>query len=209
MTFSHLQQRLFALLKRLHLIPSGATLSPKEASNTFINHLTTCQAMGFRLTADDTTWDETQQRLRIRRTAKAIQLSRCDANALEKHILKPKAITPCMTVYSATKKEKHRFPNQVCDGCAPGLFEHYGYGVADTGWCSECDQVGECLDVPLIEHYRKQGIGDDIIYAHLPRLRWCSIHQPEFHQTLEEIESTYRAIEVDSAKSTSMANQQD
>lgn len=177
MAFSDFQKRLLGLLTRFHL------------------------------TADNPTRGDAQQRLHIRRAAKVIELSPCDANALEKHRLKPKAITPHMTVYSATKKEKHRFPNQVCDGCAPGLFKHYGYGVADTGWCSQCYQVGECLDVPLIEHYRKQGIDDDIIYAHLPRLRWNAIHQPEFNQTLEEIESTYQAI-FDLAKSTSMPNQQ-
>ncbi|MFS1877562.1 hypothetical protein [Enterovibrio norvegicus] len=65
-------------------------------------------------------------------------------------------------------------PSQVCDACAPGVFQHYGYLVADQGWCSQCHGRGECLDVALIEYYRQCGIDDETINDHLPRKRWNS-----------------------------------
>ncbi|HGS4799311.1 TPA: hypothetical protein ACMDRK_003362 [Vibrio cholerae] len=35
---------------------------------------------------------------------------------------------------------------QLCDHCAPELFERYGYDVADVGECSQCQGNGECLE---------------------------------------------------------------
>lgn len=66
--------------------------------------------------------------------------------------------------------EKQAFPCQMCDNCAPELFKHYGYRVADHSWCSQCHQNGECLDIALIEHYRKH----DTICRYLPRKRYQS-----------------------------------
>lgn len=60
---------------------------------------------------------------------------------------------------------------QLCDHCAPKLFERYGYDVADVGECSQCQGNGECLDVALIEFYRKNKIDDETIYTSLPRVR--------------------------------------
>lgn len=83
------------------------------------------------------------------------------------------------------------FPCQVCDRCAPGLFEHYGYHVADNSWCSQCHEQGECLDVALIEYYRKHQIDNETISHTLPRARWGSKHGVPSYQSLEDIKSAY------------------
>lgn len=93
-------------------------------------------------------------------------------------------------------QDQQAFPCQVCDSCAPGLFEYYGYNVADTGWCSQCHQRGECLDVPLIEYYRRHGIDDDTINRYLPRKRWGlrGSGAPPLYQSLEDIKAIHHSL---------------
>ena len=92
------------------------------------------------------------------------------------------------------------FPCQVCDSCAPGLFDHYGYHVADNSWCSQCHEQGECLDVALIEYYRKHHIDDDTINHTLPRTRWSSRNGTPRYQSLEDIKSGYPSVFESSRK---------
>ena len=130
---------------------------------------------------------------------KPLCLSRRDKKTLIDEHLLPLSVSPLTTndVFTALKKEHHpAFPCQVCDNCALGLFEHYGYLVADAGWCSQCFKRGECLDVPLIEHYRKYGIDDDTIWRYLPRKRCLSDTYPLHlrYSTIEDIEACHQPL---------------
>ncbi|WP_347365266.1 hypothetical protein [Vibrio vulnificus] len=128
---------------------------------------------------------------------KPLKLSRTEAKRLLKTHLSPMT---CFDLGAAeffsamNHPEQQAFPCQVCDNCAPGLFKHYGYLVADTSWCSQCHEKGECIDVALIEHYRKLGIDDDTIWRTLPRTRWGSRNGPSTYLSLEYIEATYQAV---------------
>ncbi len=98
-------------------------------------------------------------------------------------------------VFTAMKhKVPPTFPCQWCERCAPGLFKHYGHAVAEMGWCSQCHQEGECLDVALIEYYRKHGIDDDTIHRELPKIRWRSADDSLTYLSLEDIENTYQPV---------------
>ncbi|KFK59492.1 hypothetical protein JS84_03815 [Vibrio vulnificus] len=128
---------------------------------------------------------------------KPLKLSRTEAKRLLKTHLSPMTCFDlgAAEFFSAMKHpEQQAFPCQVCDNCAPGLFKHYGYLVADTSWCSQCHEKGECIDVALIEHYRKLGIDDDTIWKALPRTRWGSRNGPSTYLSLEDIETTYQAV---------------
>ncbi|HDM8072135.1 TPA: hypothetical protein P0E08_005348, partial [Vibrio harveyi] len=124
-------------------------------------------------------------------------LSRIEAKRLLKTLLSPMTgfnLGPAAFFSAMNHPEQQAFPCQVCDNCAPGLFKHYGYLVADTSWCSQCHEKGECIDVALIEHYRKLGIDDDTIWKALPRTRWGSRNGPSTYFSLENIETTYQAV---------------
>ena len=86
-------------------------------------------------------------------------------------------------VSSSTPKER---PYQICDQCAPTLFEYYGYDVADIGTCDNCYQKSDCIDVALIEHYRAQEIDEKSIYCTLPRLRQYPNAQPMSWKDIED-----------------------
>ncbi len=130
---------------------------------------------------------------------KPLHLSRSDKKTLINAHLNPLSTFTlnASDVFSVIKhQDQQAFPCQVCDNCAPSLFEHYGYIMADTAWCSQCHQGGDCLDVPLIEHYRKCGIDDVTIYRYLPRKRWTSrnIGVPPFYQSIEDIERIHQPL---------------
>lgn len=128
---------------------------------------------------------------------KPLNLSRIEAKRLLKTHLSPMTgfnLGPAAFFSAMNHPEQQAFPCQVCDNCAPGLFKHYGYLVADTSWCSQCHEKGECIDVALIEHYRKLGIDDDTIWKALPRTRWGSRNGPSTYLSLENIETTYQAV---------------
>ena len=122
----------------------------------------------------------------------------------EKKALINEALMPLLT-YTLSPSDVHQaienetqppLPSQVCDACAPGVFQHYGYLVADQGWCSQCHGRGECLDIALIEYYRQCGIDDEAINDHLPRKRWNSLGggAPYTYQSLEAIKTQYQHV---------------
>lgn len=130
---------------------------------------------------------------------KPLNLSRRDRKTLINEQLLPLSTFPLTTndIFTALRnKDQPAFPCQVCDNCAPSLFKYYGYRLADNGWCSQCHQQGDCLDIPLIEHYRKYGIDDDTIDRYLPRKRWASRNTgiPPLYRSLKDIEVLHQTL---------------
>ncbi|PMK82359.1 hypothetical protein BCT92_13795 [Vibrio sp. 10N.261.52.E5] len=130
---------------------------------------------------------------------KPLRLSRRDRKTLIHDHLTPlsKLIINPDDIYCAIEhNDQQAFPSQICDNCAPGLFKHYGYRVADAGWCSQCHERGECLDVALIEHYRKYGIDDYTICRYLPRKRYQSnvCPLPLRYQSIDDIEKAHQTL---------------
>ena len=135
-----------------------------------------------------------------------LNLSQNQAKRLLKAHLSPLTrfhLAPAAFFTAMNHPEQQAFPCQVCDNCAPGLFKHDGYLVADTSWCSQCHEKGACIDVALIEHYRKFGIDDDTIWIALPRTRWGARNGPSTYQSLEDIEMRYQAV-FEAAKNKSL-----
>lgn len=188
--------------------------SPAPSINTLQRFLQQCQNHNVHLIPPLKV--SNNNRRQYQALIKPLGLSRRDRNTLINDSLLPLAKFTLTTDEVGTalkRKDQQAFPCQVCDNCAPGLFEHYGYLVADAGWCSQCFQRGECLDAPLIEHYRKYGIDDDTIWRYLPRqrcqsdiypldLRYSAIEDIEaFHQTLfDAFKAQKRLMEVEGTK---------
>lgn len=92
------------------------------------------------------------------------------------------------------------FPCQVCHQCAPSLFKYYGDNMVGSSWCSQCHEQKDCLDVALIEHYRKRGIHDETICHQLPKSRWDS--SSAAYQSFEDIEAAYQPVFEAARKNT-------
>ncbi|WP_139686214.1 hypothetical protein [Vibrio tasmaniensis] len=181
------------ILNRLSAIKRLLFQCPETQDDKLNTFLTQCheQNIGLALLADKS---KTHQ---LKTLIKPLNLSHRDAKRLLKTYLSPMTrvhLCPADFFTAMNHPEQQAFPCQVCDNCAPGLFKHYGYLVADTSWCSQCHEQGECIDVALIEHYRKFGIDDDTIWEALPRTRWGSRTGPSTYLSLEDIKTIYQAV---------------
>lgn len=165
------------------------TKQPQSPNDILIEFLIQCSKQGVHLRLP-----HSPKKHQLEALIKPLNLSRKETKAALKNLTPLSTLTlgPYEFFTAREQQGQEAFPCQVCDNCAPGLFEHYGYDVADTSWCSQCHEIGECLDVPLIEHYRKFGIDDKTIWRHLPRKRWDNIGL--FHQTIDDIENEHPSI---------------
>lgn len=181
-------RRLFSFFEKQHQTPSGQA-SPECVLNTF---LTQCHTQNVHIVFKGAKQAQSLDRV----------IAPLNASRQARHHLLNK-LTPMTTFtlspetfYTAMNHHgQQAFPCQVCDQCAPSLVDFYCQNerLVDAGWCSQCHQKGDCLDVPLIEHYRKHHIDDETIWLHLPRTRWASRYTciPPLYQSIEEIEKTY------------------
>ncbi|WP_394145649.1 hypothetical protein [Vibrio atypicus] len=173
--------------------------SPKSSGEPLLTFLQQCQAHGGHFISFPVVLSEDNNKYEFNNLLKPLRLSRRDKKMLIKDYLVPLStftITPDDIHCVISHQGQQAFPCQVCDQCAPGLFKYYGYDVADASWCSQCFERGECLDIPLIEHYRKYGIDDKTIWRHLPRKRWGNAGHPSHrvYQSIEDIEQNYQPI---------------
>lgn len=172
---------------------------PTPSISALLTFLQQCQASGGRIIFSPSGINEYTRKSELDALLKPLNLPRRDKKTLINDHLIPltKLTIDPDDIYAAIEHPNQQpFPNQVCDNCAPGLFEHYGYLVADNGWCSQCHGRGECLDIALIEHYRKCGIDDETINGELPRKRWVSrnVSFSGMYQSIEDIEKTYQSV---------------
>ncbi|APP09198.1 hypothetical protein VH1709_contig00184-0001 [Vibrio harveyi] len=190
------------ILKALSAIKRRLFQYPKNQDDQLHTFLTECHKQNIRLAL----LADKSKAYQLKTLIKPLNLSRIEAKRLLKTHLSPMTgfnLGPAAFFSAMNHPEQQAFPCQVCDNCAPGLFKHYGYLVADTSWCSQCHEKGECIDVALIEHYRKLGIDDDTIWKSLPRTRWGSRNGPSTYLSLEDIEATYQAV-FEAAKNKSL-----
>ncbi|MEZ9969364.1 hypothetical protein AB4394_00300 [Vibrio lentus] len=158
-----------------------------------------CQQSGVRLIFSHGALNYRHQQSELSALLAPLKLRKREKKALINEALKPLftyTLSP-NDVHQAIKNETQPpLPSQICDACAPGVFQHYGYLVADQGWCSQCHGRGECLDVALIEYYRQCGIDDETINDNLPRKRWNSLDggHPYAYQSLGEIKKQYQHV---------------
>lgn len=168
----------------------STTKQPENPHDTLIAFLTQCREQGFHFVFPPS-MDKHQLQVLI----KPLNLAPQDADALlNEHVSPLSSFTlGSCALFTAMRQQKNTtFPCQVCDNCAPGLFEHYGYDVAQTTWCSQCHEKRECLDMALIEHYRKHDIDDETIRHQLPKTRWNS--DSPTYQSIEDIEAVYQSV---------------
>ncbi len=98
-------------------------------------------------------------------------------------------VSACSTAIHSAKPPD--FPCQLCQRCAPGLFDYYGGHLSQRSWCSQCHQNGPCIDAALIEHYRQCGIEEDTIERQLPKARWGLRGEAPSYQSIASIEQAY------------------
>ncbi len=172
---------------------------PTPSSDSLFAFLQQCQAQGGHLAFSPMALSDDNRKSELNALMNPLDLSRHEKRKIIRDYLTPLSrftITPNEFGIATSHPEQQVFPCQVCDNCAPGLFEHYGYYIADTGWCSQCHQRGECIDVPLIEYYRQHGIDDDTINRYLPRKRWGlrGSGAPPLYQSLEDIKAIHHSL---------------
>lgn len=172
---------------------------PSPSIGSLLTFLQQCQAHGGHIISSPVTFSDDNRKRTLNALLKPLRLSRRDRKRLIDEYLAPLStftITSDDVSAALTCQNQPVFPSQVCDACAPGLFEYYGYRVADVGWCSQCHQRGECLDVALIEHYRKCGIDDRTVWRYLTRKRWGNdgLPRPLIYQSIEDIEDEHQSI---------------
>ena len=176
----------------------SVTKQPESPHDTLIAFLTQCREQRFQFVFPSSM---TKRQLQV--LIEPLNLAPQEADALLNEHLSPLStftLDPCELFTSMKQQEKAPFPCQVCDNCAPGLFEHYGYDLADTTWCSQCHEKRECLDMVLIEHYRKHDIEDETIRHQLPKTRWDS--NSSTYQSIEAIEAVYQSVFEAARKNT-------
>ncbi|MFA0072130.1 hypothetical protein AB4396_00315 [Vibrio cyclitrophicus] len=184
----------------LAAIKKYVTKPPETFGNKLIEFLIQCEAQGVHFR-----FPPNMNEHRLKALIQPLNLSRKDTKVLLKEHILPLStfkLGPAEFFTAMNHPDQQAFPCQVCDNCAPGLFEYYGYNITDTSWCSQCHERGECLDVALIEYYRKHGIDDETIYRHLPRKRWSSGCDPVTYQSLEGIEKAYQSVFESARKNT-------
>ncbi|MCR9819761.1 hypothetical protein [Vibrio parahaemolyticus] len=173
---------------------------PTTSVRLLTTFLQQCQTYGGHLvTFSARSGNDNGRKHRLNTLLKPLHLSRSDKKLLIKEYLNSLStltINPDDIFSAINHQDQQAFPCQVCDNCAPSLFKYYGYRLTDNGWCSQCHQQGDCLDIPLIEHYRKYGIDDDTIDRYLPRKRWGSRNTgiPPLYLSLKDIEKVHQTL---------------
>ncbi len=174
--------------------------SHKPPCDTLIDFLVQCDVQGFHFQ-----FPSSMSKPQLKALIEPLNLSRKEAQQLLRTHLEPTStftLGPCEFFTSMNQQDPQSFPCQVCKHCAPGLFEHYGDSMADTTWCSQCREKRECLDVALIEHYRKHGIADETIGRQLPKIRWTCNSDSFAYQSIEAIETIYQSVFEAARKNT-------
>lgn len=175
------------------------SLRPTPPVEHLLRFLQQCQTQGGQLIFSHSATNDFSRKHDVTALLKPLYLSRHDKKTLINEYLLPLSqfnLTADDIFAALRRKDQPAFPCQICDNCAPELFQYYGYQVADTNWCSQCFERGECLDAPLIEHYRKYGIDDYTIWRYLPRKRYrseaCPLHLR--YQSIEDIKNDHKSI---------------
>lgn len=168
----------------------STTKPSKSADDTLIDFLVQCDAQGVHFQ-----FSSSMNRSQLNSLIDQLHLSDEDRKAqltLHLSLLSSFTLGSNALLTSIDQHEKITLPCQVCDNCVPGLFDHYGEHLADASWCSQCNEKKDCLDLPLIEHYRKHDIDDETICHHLPKTRWDS--DASTFQSIEDIETVYQWV---------------
>ncbi len=176
------------------------TRAKKSPYDTLIDFLIQCNIQGFHFH-----FPPSIDKHSLKALIEPLNLTQKDTNTLlHQHLLPLSRFTlgPCEFFTSMNQQDQLSFPCQVCEHCAPGLFEHYGYRMADTTWCSQCHETRECLDMALIEHYRKHGIDNETIIHQLPKIRWTCNSDSFAYQSIENIETVYQSVFEAARKNT-------
>ncbi len=171
---------------------SSATKQLESSDNKLLEFLVQCRKQGFHFRFPPTT-DKHQLKALIH----PLNLTHKQETTLLNTYFAPIStftFSPYEFFTSMDHQGQQAFPCQMCDSCAPKLFEHYGYDVAAASWCSQCHENRKCIDVTLIEHYRKYNIYDETICHQLPRARWCLDDSLSTYQSIEDIETVYQPV---------------
>ncbi|MFA0072129.1 hypothetical protein AB4396_00310 [Vibrio cyclitrophicus] len=177
------------------------SFKPTPHAGSLLTFLQQCQINNGHIIFDTIEANDFNRRSKLNRLIKPLNLSWRERKTLIHDHLTPQSkftITPNDIYVALNHPDQQAFPCQVCDNCAPGLFYVYcrNARLSDNNWCSQCHERGECLDVALIEHYRKHGIDDETISRLLPRKRWTSrgLGCPQLYQSIEDIEKTHQSV---------------
>lgn len=185
------------ILNFLSAMKNRSARRPKTSGDKLNAFLMQCHAQGAHFLFHPSTINNHRRENQLQAMTQALDLSHQESEALlEQHL--PPLFTfhfgPAEFFTAMNHQGQQAFPCQLCEHCAPGLFKHYGDKMADSCWCSQCHQNGICLDVALIEHYRKCGIDDETICHELPRTRWGSRGEPPTYQSIKAIEAAHQSV---------------
>ncbi len=159
---------------------SSATKQPEISGDTLIDFLVQCDIQGAYFQ-----FPPSMDRRQLKALTHPLDPKYFEATSTVS--LNPNAFFTAMN-----HQDQQPFPCQVCRQCAPSLFKHYGDNMVGSNWCSQCHEQKDCLDVALIEHYRKRGIHDETICHQLPKSRWGSCGAA--YQSFEDIEAAYQPL---------------